>query len=104
MFKHDEIEIYRMEDVPLERDLFLMDEKWMAAYELALLKGLAGGDWDNPGFISYATARQVTSEGLELSWYPNIRDRFHEMRVHLPRSCFVTCVGRNLSMNPRHCV
>ncbi len=29
---------------------------------------------------------------LELSWYPNISDRFHELSVRLPREAFVTCV------------
>ncbi len=93
MFDHADIEKYRIEEVPLDRDLFLMDEKWMADYERALLKGLAGGDWDNVGYISYAAVHRATPDGLEISWYPNIRDRFHEMRLHLPRSSFVTCVG-----------
>jgi hypothetical protein len=29
---------------------------------------------------------------LELSWYPNISDRFHEVWVRLPRDVFITCV------------
>jgi hypothetical protein len=93
MFNHKDIEKYQIEEVPLDRDIFLMDEKWMADYEHMLLKGLAGGEWDNPGFISYAAVRRVTADGLELSWYPNTHDRFHEMRIVLPRSSFITCVG-----------
>lgn len=93
MFDHFDIEKYAIEDVPLDRDLFLMDEKWMTDYERALLKGLAGGEWDNIGYIAYAAVRRAAPDGLELSWYPNISDRFHEMRVHLPPASFVTCVG-----------
>src|SRR5215211_3611153 len=70
-----------------------MDEKWMADYERRLLKGLAGGDWDNVGYISYAAVRRATADGLELSWYLNIHDRFHEMRIHLPGASFITCIG-----------
>lgn len=80
-----------MENVPLDRDIFMMDVAWMADYEAALLKGMAGGDWDNIGYISYVCARSVSNESLELSWYPNIYDRHHEVRVTLPRSQFVTC-------------
>lgn len=102
MFEHSEIEKYRIEEVPLDRDIYLMDEKWMADYELALLKGLAGGDWDNIGYVSYAAVRGVTAQGLEISWYPNIIDRFHEMRIHLPLSSFIACVGcSNYDEKPR---
>ena len=101
MFDHSDIEKYRIEEVPLDRDLFLMDEKWMADYERALLKGLAGGEWENVGFISYAAVRRATTAGLELSWYPNVHDRFHEMRTYLPRANFITCVGcRNYDEKP----
>jgi hypothetical protein len=93
MFDHKDIERYQIEEVPLDLDIFLMDENWMADYERMLLKGLAGGEWDNPGFISRAAVRRVMTDGLELSWYPNTRDRFHEMRIILPRSSFIICVG-----------
>lgn len=93
MFDHYDIEKYRIEEVPLDRDIFLMDEKWLTDYERALLKGLGGNGWDNVGYISYAAVRRATAEGLELSWYPNPYDRFHEMRIHLPRASFIICVG-----------
>jgi hypothetical protein len=101
MFDHNEIEKYRIEEVPLDRDLFLMDEKWMTDYERALLKGLAGGEWENVGYISYAAVRRAAAEGLELSWYPNVHNRFHEMRIYLPRAHFIACVGcRNYDEKP----
>src|SRR5215204_3444269 len=101
MFDHEDIEKYEIEEVPLNQDIYVMDEKWMVDYECALLNGLAGGEWGAPGFISYAAARRVTADGLELSWYPNVYERFHEMRIHLPRSSFITCVGcRNYDEKP----
>jgi len=102
MFEHKDIEHYGFEEVPLNRDIYLMGEKWAADYERALLTGLAGGEWEIVGYISYAAARRVTGESIELSWYPNVHDRFHEMRVHLPRSSFIRCIGcRNYDEKPR---
>jgi len=70
-----------------------MDEIWLGAYETALLAGLNGADWTYPGYISHAAARLATKRGVELSWYPNVISRFHEIHIHLPVSAFVTCVG-----------
>lgn len=91
MFDHQDIEILGMEDIPLDRDIYLMGEEWISDYSEAMLKGIAGGEWDNVGYISYACARGVDTDSIELSWYPNIFDRFHEVRVTLPRRHFVTC-------------
>ncbi len=33
MFDHDLIEKHSFENIPLDRDLYLMDEKWMLEYE-----------------------------------------------------------------------
>jgi len=52
-----------------------------------------GGGYDAVGYISYAAARNISNDVVELSWYPNIYDRFHEMRVYLPRDQFICCVG-----------
>lgn len=102
MFDHHDIEVLGISDVPLDRDIYLMDEVWMEAYAAALKTCLAGGDFENVGRISYASAHGATDSGVELSWYPNINTRFHEMRVQLPASAFVTCVHCwELSEKPR---
>jgi hypothetical protein len=102
MFDHDLIKKHAFENVPLERDLTLMDEKWMPAYEKALLGQFNGMDYEPVGYISYAAARSISDAAIELSWYPNIHTRFHEVRVHLPRSQFVTCTEcRQYDEDPR---
>lgn len=102
MFDHEDIEILAMEDIPLDRDIYLMGEEWITAYSAAMLKGVAGGEWDNVGYISYACARGVGPDGVDLSWYPNIFDRFHEVRITLPRRHFVTCTEMwNYDEKPR---
>jgi len=31
MFEHQWIETYRFEDIPLDRDIYLMEERWLPA-------------------------------------------------------------------------
>jgi hypothetical protein len=72
-----------------------MDVKWMADYEAALVASVSetGDSAHTVGYHSHAAARGIGSNFIELSWYPNILDRFHEVRITLPRSAFVTCVA-----------
>jgi hypothetical protein len=95
MFDHPKIQVYQFEEIPLDGDLNLMDEKWMAEYAKALVKSVDGASESayTVGYYSAASARAVDPDSIELSWYPNTYDRFHQMRIRLPRSAFVTCVG-----------
>ena len=95
MFKHPKIQVYLFEEIPLNEDLNLMDEKWLPEYEKALIKSIdgAGDSAYTIGYYSDAAARARGPESIELSWYPNTYDRFHQMRILLPRSAFITCVG-----------
>lgn len=95
MFEHELFDKYALKDVPCDRDIYLMDEKWSEEYETAMLRTFAGesGDSASVGYISYAAARKTDEYGIDLSWYPNIYDRFHEVRIRLPKSKFIICVG-----------
>ena len=94
-FIHAEFEHFDFEQVPLDRDVFLMDECWMMEWESAYLDLFEGKPFRNIGYISYAAIRKASADALEVSWYPNIMDRFHEVSVLLPRSAFVACVDVN---------
>lgn len=91
-FTHSQFEHFEFEAVPLNRDIFLMDERWLPEWEGAYLKFFDGGEYQNVGYISYAAVRSATTNALEISWYPNIFDRFHEVTVVLPRDAFVVCI------------
>lgn len=91
-FSHDDFQHFEFEQVPLDRDVYLMDESWMAEWELAYLDLFSGKPFRNIGYISRTAVRQVSTAVLEVSWYPNIWDRFHEVSVLLPRSAFVACI------------
>jgi hypothetical protein len=92
-FQHPDFEVHAFENVPLDRDVFLMDEKWLRPYERAAIKMFDGGKYANVGYVSYAAIHVVDAGSLELSWYPNLHDRFHRVSVRLPRSAFLTCVS-----------
>ena len=91
-FSHHQFQTFEFEQVPLNRDVFLMDQCWLQEWEAARLDLFDGKEDRNIGYISYAAVRSAGPDALEISWYPNIFDRFHELSVLLPRSAFVACV------------
>lgn len=94
MFEHTSFDRYSLKDVPCHCDIYLMDEKWLKEYEASWLRVFEGNSYEKSiGNISYAAVRYADEYGLDLSWYPNIHDRFHEVRIRLPKSQFITCVG-----------
>jgi hypothetical protein len=95
MFDHPGFVSYSFEDVPLDRDLVVMDEKWMKEYEKEWIAQFAGVNQSDPyalGYITPVAARSVGAGWLEMSWYLISVDRFHEIPVFLPKSSFVACV------------
>ena len=95
MFEHPQIQTYAFDDIPLDRDISLMDERWMVEFEAALIKSIEGSGETaySVGQHAFASARAVNKESIELSWYPGNMVRFHEMRITLPAAEFVLCVA-----------
>lgn len=93
MFEHEFFDVYSFENIPLDEDAYLMDEIYMAEYEKSLLECFSGGPYEAVGYISYVGGRKVRDGSVELSWYPNIHTRFHELTISLPKEHFVTCIG-----------
>lgn len=102
MLSHKELDHYKFEEVPLKRDIFLMQEKWLPDYEQYIDDVYLGKQPDPVGYISYACIQSISDDHLEISWYPNIHDRFHEVALKLPKSKFICCVGcRDFDEDPR---
>jgi hypothetical protein len=79
-----------------------MDARWMRDYEQALLAMFEGGPHASVGYVSYAAATQIDANSVQLSWFPNIYDRFHEVKVTLPKDQFIACVDcYHYDGNPR---
>jgi hypothetical protein len=66
----------------------------MAEFEREWLELYAGREYDPRHLVSYVAVRARFDELLELSWYPNVNTRFHEVRVTLPKTAFVCCIGQ----------
>jgi hypothetical protein len=93
MFEHPDFVVHGLNEIPLGVECYLMDEVYLGVYEKFMLEVMSGGAYDHPpGYISHAVVREMGDTALQLSWYPNIYDRFHEVRVALPKSEILTCV------------
>lgn len=92
MFDHPEIKKYAVDEIPLDTDIFLVDVKWMEQYEEFLLKIIHGGDDEPVGYVSPVAARSINSHDIDLTWYANVYDRWHEISVTLPKDQIVMCV------------
>lgn len=94
MFEHSGFGKLQFEEIPLNRDVVIMDVKWMADFEREWNNTFNGNDADPylVGYVTYVAARSIGNDWIELSWYPNTFDRFHEIPIFLPKSAFVTCV------------
>ncbi len=94
MFDHEWIDKFAFEEIPLNRDIYLMEEKWLPAYEAAIMAFLRDETTElNVGQVTFAAAHGIRGEVMQMSWYPNVHDRFHQVRIRLPRSAFVAAVG-----------
>jgi hypothetical protein len=91
-FSHPEFHTFAFESIPLNREVYLMDEKWLGEYEAATIAMFDDSRYRPVGYISYASTRQREPDSIVLSWFPNIHDRFHEVVIRLPLEAFVTCV------------
>jgi hypothetical protein len=104
MFDDPEFLKYGFQDIPLDRDIYVMGEQWMAEYETAWREVFAGSDRSpyEVGYISYAAVRSINTNTIELSWFANVFDRFHEVTVLLPKRAFIICVqSRDYDDKPR---
>lgn len=99
-FTHPCFRNFALKDIPLKRDLYLMDEVWLAEWEAEYIK-LAesegdyedeGGDPYGIGYISRASASAVSDASVELCWYANTHDRFHEVKTVIPHDAIVAVV------------
>ncbi len=93
MFEHEMFDSYEFEDIPLNRDIYIVDDAYRSEYEKSMLRFFDGEEYEYIGYVSSVAARAIRANSLELSWYANVHDRFHELSITLPRDQFVACVG-----------
>ena len=95
MFEHEHIDIYSSDDIPLNQDCMLMSELYMEEFSAALIKMLEGkkGNPYEVGYVGYVAGRKINANSIDLSWYPNVHTRFHEISISIPKDKIKTSVG-----------
>ncbi|CAG1004504.1 hypothetical protein MTYP_03176 [Methylophilaceae bacterium] len=95
MFENKNFFIYKWEQIPLNCDCFLIDEIYLHEFEKACLGYFDGHEYSPVGYISYIGIREINANSLEISWFPNMFERYHEVSVTLPKEDMVICVECN---------
>lgn len=94
LFEHESIDKYSFDEIPLNQDCMLMSEQYMEEFSAALIEMLRGGEV-NPyevGYVGYVSARKINANSIDMSWYPNVNTRFHEVSISIPKDKIKTCV------------
>jgi hypothetical protein len=101
VFSSGLFDAYGPEDLPTDQDIVLMDERYLLEWEQAwLMSDALDADEDGDasvspyevGYVMPASVIRRLSHGLEISWYPNTHERFHELKILLPLAEIVQCV------------
>ena len=93
MFDHEKFDVYSFEDTPLNRDCYIIDEVYIKEYEQSMIDFFNGKALESVGYVGFVAPRKVNTNSIELSWYPNIHTRFHEVVIKLPKEAYIKCVG-----------
>lgn len=95
MFEHPNFDHYAIEKIPLDCDIYLRDEKYMAKYHQAAVEWAEGREeeWKNVGYVTFVAARRVDDCHVELSWMADFFKRYHAVTILLPRDQILCCVG-----------
>lgn len=89
IFANHGFQRFTLEELPLQRDIYIMDEIWMDEWESEWIKTFNGDEDADPYKVGYVTPvhiARITPGGAEISWYPNTFDCFHEVKTVLPRN------------------
>lgn len=82
------------EDIPLNQDCYLVSENYLQEFTeaISLISEGEVNIYPEVGAVACASIRKINSNSLEISWYPNTYNRFHEVSINLPRNKFRQCI------------
>lgn len=94
MFDHPDYNHLTPDTLPLDYDIKLCDEKFMAEYDRLFVEfRKGGGKWGHVEYVVPVAARKVTDTNIELTWFVDTSRRYHAVEVTLPRDQVVRCVA-----------
>jgi hypothetical protein len=77
LFEHKRFDTFAFEDIPLDRDIFVVSDEYARDYEEMMLRLFEGGEYSPVGFVSYAAVSATNENHADLCWFANVTDRFH---------------------------
>jgi len=95
LFKHEHIDKYSFDDIPLNQECLLMSEIYMEEFSVSLTYMLEGKEI-NPyevGYSGYIVGNKINANSIDMSWYPNVHTRFHEVSISIPKEKIKASVG-----------
>lgn len=92
MFENEKFDVYDYENIPLDIECYLVDERYMGEYENSLLQFFEGSEYKHIGYVSPVTIRNIGKHSLEVLWFPTFY-RFHEVSLTIPKAVLIACVG-----------
>jgi len=99
IFRDDIFEIYKFENIPLERDLFMVDSKLMEKWARSVVKSTGE---ESEVLVGSVSAEKIHANSVELRLFVNVFSRYHAVSMHLPRDKFVACVGAIMADEVTH--
>jgi hypothetical protein len=93
LFSSYSFQKFTLDELPLGRDTWVMDEAYMAEWEEEWLKNIRSDEDASPydvGYVTPVSIEEVAPAGADIRWYPNTYDRFHVVKTFLPREAFVS--------------
>ena len=94
MFEHSVFDRYDWRKAPLDRDVHLMDVRWAREWEAEWIKTARDEEADTytVGYVTNISVNRIADRGLEISFYANTHDRFHELKTFLPEDQIKSCL------------
>ncbi len=109
MFKHEYFDVIEANELPLETEFFLMDEIYINEYEEYWVNNFKLYDSGNeaiqtncPGYISWVSIERINPDTIELILYAGSFDRYHSLKVILPKDQIVISVANNIYSEKIH--
>ena len=95
LFEHEHIDKYSFDDIPLNQDCMLMSGIYIEEFSAALINMLEGKGVSpyEVGYVSYVAGVMINANSIDMSWYPNVHTRFHEVSISVPKENIKASVG-----------
>ncbi len=97
MFDHEDLYSHRFDSVPKGIQCRLMTDQFLSEFESTLLNMVTTEDEQSHaiyeiGYGSNLVVNEITDHTLDVSWYADAMERFHEVTISIPRDSFIACV------------